>query len=919
MHSNGMYKKFMAAVLAAFAVFAPGAAQAQAPAANLSGRILSAHGGLPVQNAAVELDRNQQAVASTKSDANGFYTFKGQPEGEYSVLVVASGFEATRIPQVFLLSGTTVQLQTAIVPSDTQTSNLKTIATVMSSGRSSLQTSTTINAYVDPSQVLNLGYAHTGFLLARVPGINMHTSPSAGDDMSIGIRGYDPSETAALLDDHPIGPIGAFGGANSPGFDYKLAPFYGLSNTSVIFGSGAAGLYGTSTIAGAVNFETLNPTREEHWSLTQGIGNYDHSLSGLQTTGTAGKLGYAFAGAVQGTTGQFPGGGITQWANMQVSAYCNAPGGPTCTSGGSPVQPGDLTAQNRALNTYYVSGAYTDKNLLSKLVYSFSPRTQLLASVFDTTSWNDKTGNGDQDAQAYPYVLTQVAPPLEGQNFLYNGAMTACSTSTIPVLVNTAAGYTCLTAQQYANDFQGPYGGGIGRWNASHMQDYHARLTQEVGKTQLIVDGFANNYNMDEHKSPTGPFFEDNYLTHGLLLSDEFQLGNQDISFGYYGQHQRHASATNRIPSSGDSANGSFYLTSDSYFVRDAAELSPKLTAFVNLWEQHSVDTRKNNFDPRVTLLFHATTNDVLRLTAGRSYSEPDPALLNADNLSLSAPLSVNPAPGGELTPVGQTGNPLLAPETATDEEIAYGHRFNRAVTLQLDAYNSLENNAILSSVVPVSSIPQFLPQLQAVDPSSPSGQTFEQEYLARIGPGATIAQLGWSTNANAAQAIYRGVNAEVNANLFKNFTADVQYGVQSAFYRGLTPQFLQNNIFYYNDSQFAHIPLQKAFGSLVYHNGSGIRAEFDETYIASNNEFLQPPFWYADGSLSKSSGPVTVTLGLNNIFNSATTTYGEYGQGQFVPTNQYGSFPNAIAEGGAAELYGLLPRSVFLTVTIRQ
>src|SRR5262249_7752450 len=160
----------------------------------------------------------------------------------------------------------------------------------------------------------------------------------------------------------------------------------------------------------------------------------------------------------------------------------------------------------------------------------------------------------------YPLAL-QNGQGLAGKNnFLYNGAMTACSSTTVAVLDNSKAGYGCYTPQQYAAFFSGPAGGGAGRWHASHMEDYHARATRQLGGTQFNGDGFVNNYNMDEHKSPTGPFFEDNYLTHGLLLSDEFQLGNHDVSFGYYTQHQRHAASTNYSDGTPSVLNPDFFL-----------------------------------------------------------------------------------------------------------------------------------------------------------------------------------------------------------------------------------------------------------------------------------------------------------------------------------------------------------------------
>ncbi len=650
-------------------------------------------------------------------------------------------------------------------------------------------------------------------------------------------------------------------------------------------------------------------------------------MSGVSATGSFGKLGYAIASAVQGSTGQFPGAYITQTGNMQSSTYCNSPGGPTCTvpvTGGPPQQiaPPDLTTQNAAANTNFVSGAFTQRNNLVRFNFSPSARTQFQTSFFDVATWNDKTGNGDQDALSYPYVLNNANSIIAGgsNNFTYNGAPTNCSSTTIAVLNNSSQGYGCYTAQQYANGFAGPAGGGIGRWNGSHMQDYHARATQQLGDTQFVVDGFVNNYTMDEHKSPSGPYYEDNYLTHGLLLSDEFQVRNHDVSFGYYTQHQRHATATNFSDPTADTSNGSFFLTSNSYFIRDQWQNSLKFSTFADLWFQHSVDTGATNFDPRLSLVYRPTPNDVLRLTGGRSYSEPDPALLSTLNPNPQAPLSVNPLPAGQLTPIGSAGNPYLKPETAGDEEIAYGHRFSNHVKVQLDAYNTLENNAILTGTLPISEFPQYNALLNSIYPGST--QTWLQNYLNRVSNfcscTATAADLGWTTYANAAQALYRGFDIDASVGIVRNVTLDAKYGVQSAAYRGISDSILANNLYLYNNMQVAHVPLQKMFAKLVYANNAGFKAEADETYIGNNNEFVRPAFWYTDASISKATGPVIVTFGVSNLFNNAVTQYGQIGAGAFVPQNQFGTATNAVQEGGSAELYGLVPRQAWLMVTFK-
>jgi hypothetical protein len=72
--------------------------------------------------------------------------------------------------------------------------------------------------------------------------------------------------------------------------------------------------------------------------------------------------------------------------------------------------------------------------------------------------------------------------------------------------------------------------------------------------------------------------------------------------------------------------------------------------------------------------------------------------------------------------------------------------------------------------------------------------------------------------------------------------------------------------------------------------------------------------YWYANASLSYTHAPLTLTLGVNNIFNSVSANYGYIGLGTFQPENQYGTDRNAFDQG--SELFGLPYRSFRFLVT---
>ncbi len=221
------------AALLLLALLAPSfAAAAPAPGTTISGRILDTQGGLPIPNASVELQRNGVSVASVRTDAAGAFRTEVSP-GTYVVLIRATGYEATRLSPDLLVTSEAPEVSFQIAISR-QRQGLKQIGYVVTGGRTALQTTATINTHIDANVLQSEGFQRMGDVLTTVPGVITSTSSSVGDDMSLSIRGYDPTETATLLDGHPIGPVGAFGG----GYNYNVSPFWGLSAADVVSARG---------------------------------------------------------------------------------------------------------------------------------------------------------------------------------------------------------------------------------------------------------------------------------------------------------------------------------------------------------------------------------------------------------------------------------------------------------------------------------------------------------------------------------------------------------------------------------------------------------------------------------------------------------------------------------------------------------
>ena len=880
-----------AALTATFALagLSPGTASASA-GATIAGRIVSLEGGLPVANAKVVLEHGAGVAGTAETNADGAFSFGNEAPGVYDVQVSADGYQTAVSDDIIVLANESqINVSMALAA---ESSGIRTIATEHVSANASLQTSATINDHVDASVLQAQDYMRSGDALAALPFVNSSTSSSIGDDLTLSIRGYDPTETAALLDGHPIGPIGAFG----KGYDGQISPFWGLSAMNVVYGSGATGLYGEPTIAGAVDFETLNPTRRPHYSFTQGLGNFGKSLSGGAATGTFGRLGYALAYGVQGTSGELVGNPLQ--SNLLIDpSQCD----PNSPDAGIPsIKAADLKACS-----YPVNGDYLLRNSLAKLTYGFGTGTQVLLTAFDASMFANSPGNGDTDYVPYQEMaFANPSAPATDTQTLPGGATVSCNNAYV-VLNDSAQGYTCMTAAQYNHQFAGPAGGGLGRYHDGHQQDYHARITQRLGPTQFILDGYVDNYNYDNVKGlGSAHHYNDIYRTHGLLASDEYAAGKHDLTAGVFLEHQQHVGQdVGKATTFPD-----LQLTMSNYFVRDAYSPNTRFTTFLDMDVQRSHDTATTSLNPRLSFMYRPTPNDVVRVAAGRSSSIPDPSTMFG-GLQFGAWQSYNPTCGNTLDATGSGNNPALKPETADDMEFAYGHRFNPQTVVQADVYSSYELNPLVAGVFPLSTVPagelpadlaSFVSKLQAH-----CGSSFDQSHL------------GVSELFNAGSARYRGFDLGASVGLTRGLTLNPDYAVQSAAYYDMSNDILSQNPTLINGNQVSGIPLQRANLGLGYTNAQGIGMRLDGYYVASNNGLNRPAYTYFNYNISKTytSAGLTVNLGVNNVFNSAVQQYGLVGLGTFQAQNQFGD-PAATALSEGREAFGLPERQFWLTLT---
>jgi outer membrane receptor protein involved in Fe transport len=860
--------------------------QPAAPTVIISGSVIDQHNSLPVAGVALDLLRDMTVVAKTTTDRDGKFAFAAQPQGVYAIVLRAVGYASERSDDI-VAYGNAANVTLTLRRTET-TSDARVLGHVVANGRAAtLQTTTTIQQQVDPQVMLRTNQIRVAEVLAKLPGVNFTGQDSAvGDDIAIDIRGLKPSETQVLLDGHPIGPFGVYPGTiggGSGAYDFQDSPLFALQNTVVTYGSGATGLYGVDAVGGAVDLQTLNPSVAPQTIMKYGLGGQGKQLFAVQMTGTENKFGYVFLHGVDGTYGDF---------SPQFVAQTGSRGN-------------DFTSATLAKDTYLVTGNYLLRNDLVKLRYSFTPKSSLTLTGYSATSWDDKSGNGDNDYVTYPYALHQA---LNNPN---------CSTPTVPsgITVTLNSGSTCVTPQQYAAGASGPAGGGQNPFQALRSQDYHARYVTSVGHNEFVLDSFIDNYGQVRQRPPSninGPSvnaLNNIYRAFGTLISDDIALGNNDFGLGLYSQRQYFTG--NTLTGAGNVPNAALFSKLDSFFVRDAYAPTDKLSYFLNLWLKHSL-LGGNSFDPRLSVVYQPTPQNVFRLTGGGSSADPAPIAV-----TLTGTGGINPG-NCKTFGIGTVPSSGEQPERAHDLEASFAHSFFGDTTSQLTLYDTNEINTIFEGSAPAANYLNII---------NTFGPNYLQNVFTRIesicpnfappNPPPTIADLTVSTNLNLATSRARGVEFGQRLRMNPHLFFDGYYDAQSTTIFDAPVFLLKANPTLIPGSQLPKIPLHKWAVNGDFSTPYGLDLYMDYTHYDGNNDLNRPAYGIADISLTQQlKAGTSVNIGISNLFNQYVDTYGRIGFGVFIPENRYGTDPNGLAQG--SERFGLSPAALSVTVTQR-
>jgi hypothetical protein len=654
--------------------------------------------------------------------------------------------------------------------------------------------------------------------------------------------------------------------------------------------------------------------------VTQEGGNDGTLGSIFKATGSIGRLGYAVGHSIMGTYGDFAPGQIFQGARPNNNA--NLQNGGACTASN------DLTSCNTALNTYAVSANYKELNDLAKLRYNFSPGTALTVSAYAGNHHSDSTGNGDNDFLPYETRLAQIQ------------TLTPTCAGGYLVVTNTNPN-ACYTAQQWAAASSGPFGGGADRNRGTSLQDFNAQFTTQLGSQQISIDTYSDYYNYHKYSSsaagldPTGTFFvgggsyQDNYLTHGFLITDDVISANNDIGFGYFVEHQQETGnnfAYDSTANAGTLVNQPNLGEGDySFFVRENWFPSPKFSVFLNAWSRRSSVTNHTSFDPRLSFVYKATPRDIIRLTGGQADGDPAANVAFANALSgFSNPSSLNPVCSPLLlNSVATGGSSNLLPERSSDLEAAYGHRFWSDTAINVVAYASSVKDQLFSGVFPITASALANPTIAG------SLAGFATKINGACGTTYTAAtvvpHLGLSGVFNASSALFRGVEVTGRVRVAHDVAVDYVYDIQSSQQFGEPVGVLTNNPYILDGGQIVGVPVHKGSLSVDY-SAHGLEAQLQGYYVGVNNTLNRPAYTFFNGFISHRLGQhLSATLSAYNVFNQNALTYGYFGEQLPNPENQYQpGYSNAVQQsvqsgfGSQAELLGLEPRLVTLSLTLK-
>jgi outer membrane cobalamin receptor len=608
----------------------PGMLPALVAVCCLIGGNVHAPSGAPVARAHVTLRGPKSATTTT--DAKGNFTVQ-LPAGRYDLTVLAPGYASVTVNTGPIGDGAHVDV--VLEPSDTP--KLRTIGEVTVNGGFTLDRNVIPTMDVSRAQMDSLGYTQVLEALQQVPSVVIQHPDSGGATAPavVSMRGPDPSEAMVTLDGQQLND------GNTGDVDLSQFAVPAFNSVNVSEGLGPTDAEGSNTFGGAVNFESLRPTQQDHINFSGSVGSYGTTQSWLNATGTIGKLGYAFAG-----NDYHQGGQVDQYAWVvpanNVPVYC----GPS-TKAKTPNCP------------FYVHLGSTISALLGlvNLDYSFTQRADVGFRVFTLGDNRDESS-----------ALNGIAG---NPTCVFTGPGSACAFLPPPSAPNTVA-------NPVFDDHVGQGSAAL----AQSIRAYDGYGRAPLGSGTLLADFYADSDNIDFVGSAVSPYdvsHLDTRYNEGLSWGRTFD--ESEFAFGGYARQESLAGLGIDQPLS---------QSIDSYFFRGSQQLGKDLRLSGGLYDAN-YSTFGNTLNWRLGLSQDLGTSSVVRFSVGTGFRAP--LLIERyffPPVVVDGKLQPNPNAGPEDSNcVVPNGNPLEQPEHATEYELGFSHLFSNTSNVDVSIYRS--------------------------------------------------------------------------------------------------------------------------------------------------------------------------------------------------------------------------------------
>jgi len=765
--------KLIVSCAVVFASIAPNCAVAQAPGGSVVGSVTTSD-GVPIAGAAVSLSGNgPERSATTGSD--GAFALADVAPGTYGIRASAKSYDLLTGRAVDVAGGGTSTLHLTLSRS---ASSLTTIGEVQTNGARALSNSATPTTAIDAQAYAGLGYSNMAEVLQNDIATTLirPLGGSPGLPTSVALRGPDPTETLVDVDGHQVN------NGNTGDFDLSLLDPADYSVAELVEGISPSSLVGPTTIDGAINIRTLEPTQDPHETLRFSYGSFGSAAETIDATGTGGHLGYAFSLHRTTTAGE---------VNQSIVDVSQSP---------API------AQ--------VGSGVDSSTALGKLRYAFGRAD---SSYVDFT-FHDQSTFRDLSAALSSF-------PGPGSGFAPYAA------SGLPQLDGFEGTSEQSRNVSYGFDVQTP----LGRTDADGL----ARTTLQFRHLSSIVSasvfgpGTDSSPYLDNYRDPIDDeILElDHQLPRGTLTF-QYEVRNENLVTDYLPGGENVESIARRGPDLADARVGPaddsgadpgvdvvpIGQTQRSAVLRYVADPTAKLHySFATYYSRFSA--WGSSIDPRFAFVWTPTAQSLGRFSLGTTYQTPQlPELLVLPN---------TPAVGGFIS----TGNPHLGPDRATEYGLGFEHLFGwrgRQTRVSLDLYRVNLRNPASSLVVQPSSNPDCNP--------SSGGDAFERE-LAATSPCPV------SYPVNAGDGIYQGIEFRAEHPVARWTTVDLGWAVRSAYLSAFPASIQTTPGTLVLGEQNQGLPLHKATLSIARRPPVGFEYGAGAVYEGLYNELDQPQF----------------------------------------------------------------------------